>query len=101
MNWRQNICIKKVTIYCELDLSEKTSIYEFRMNVVLSWELKSATIQVRPVLGYQYSILDGKPAAVRDLPETNAWMSLTVRFEDECMILEDGTDFKKLERIIT
>lgn len=95
----QNLCIKKVSIYGELDISSTISIYEYRMNVVLTWELKPGNIQVLPVLGYQYSCLDGKPAAVKDLPPTTTPLNLTVRFENEFMILEDGTDIKKLGRL--
>lgn len=91
-------CIKKVTIYAELNMSGKMTVYEFRMNVVLTWELKPGALQALPILGYQYSILDGKPSAVRDLPPANAAISLSLRFEDDCMILEDGSDIKKLKR---
>jgi len=94
-----NLCVKKVKLYAELNLSGNTSIYEYRMNVALSWELKPGTIQALPVLGYQYSSIDAKPAAVKDLPPSAESISLSVRFEDEFMILEDGPDRKKLKRV--
>lgn len=98
-DFSRNLCVKKVKIHAELELSGNTSIYEYRMNVALSWELKPGIILAQPVLGYQYSSIDSKPAAVKDLPPTAELISLSVRFEDEFMILEDGTDRKKLERV--
>jgi hypothetical protein len=102
----QNLCIKRVLVCGELNLSDeqadgiaRTVLYEYRMNMVLSWQLAPLIIRVQPVIGYQYSSLDGKPAAVKDLPPTDAWLGLSVRFENGCMILEDGTDIKRLVRV--
>ena len=76
---------------------KKTS-FDFRMNVALSWELKPGTLNALPMLGYQYTSIDGKPAAVKDLPPMDTWIIMPLRFEDDIMILEDGNDVKKLGR---
>jgi len=94
----QNICVKRVLIYGSLDISDKQTGFDFRMSVALSWDLKGGTLNVRPVLGYQYTSIDGKPAAVKELPPTDASIHLNFRFEDENLILEDGVDIKKLGR---
>jgi len=94
----QNLCVKRVLLYGDLDISGKKTSFDFRMNVALAWELKPGALSVRPVLGYQYTSIDGKPAAVKDLPPTDAWISMPFRFEEEFMILEDGNDVKKLGR---
>lgn len=94
-----NFCIKRVFIYGKLELGEETSDYEYRMNVVLSWEVKSSGISVHPVLGYQFSSIDGKPVVVKELPPNNNWLTLAVRTEENYLIIEDGDDRKKLGRI--
>lgn len=100
-DFKPNLCIKKVRIYCEFDNADTVSTYEYRMNVVLTWELKPNSIEAIPVLGYQYSVLDGKSAAVKDLPPSTEIIHLSLKFEDDVMILEDGTDIKTLERVGT
>ena len=95
----RSLCVKRVLIYGDLDLSGKNTRFDFRMNVALSWELKPGALNARPVLGYQYTSIDSKPAAVKDLPPTDSWITMTLRFEDDFMIMEDGSDIKKLGRI--
>jgi hypothetical protein len=93
------LCVKRLRMYGELEVSGNTSVFDYRMNVALSWELKPGFILALPVLGYQYTSLDGKPAAVKDLPRANEWMRLAVRFEYDYMVLEDGSDIKTLARV--
>ncbi len=90
----QNLCIKRVMIYGDLLLEGRSASYDYRMNLALSWEFKGDGIAVLPVLGYQYTSLDGEPAAVKDLPPANGWLGLSLRFEDDLMVLEDGDDIK-------
>lgn len=94
----QNLCVKRVIIYGDLLLENRRTSYDYRMNLALSWEFKGDGLAVLPVLGYQYTSLDGQPAAVKDLPPANGWLALSIRFEDEYMFLEDGSDIKKLQR---
>lgn len=95
------LCLKRVMITCEITAAEKKSTYEYRMNVALTWEIGNAKICVKPVLGYQYSCLDGTPIAVHELPPSNSRIDISVHFENGFMILEDGTDIKKLGRLET
>jgi hypothetical protein len=95
----QNLCVKRVMIYGDLLLDGGRASYDYRMNLALSWEFKGDGISVLPVLGYQYTSIDAQPAAVKDLPPSNGWLDLSIRFEDEYMVLEDGGDLKKLRRI--
>jgi len=94
----QNICVKRVLLCGDLDASERKDSFGFRMNVALEWNLKGGTLNARPVLGYQYTSIDGKPAAVKDLPPTDSWIHIILRFEGDNLILEDGVDVKKLGR---
>jgi len=93
-----NICVKRVLIYGNLDVSKNQTGFDFRMSVALSWDMKGGTLNVRPVLGYQYTSIDGKPAAVKELPPTDACIHLNFRFEGDYLMLEDGLDVKKLGR---
>jgi hypothetical protein len=93
-----NICVKRVLVYGNLVVPDKQTSFDFRMSMALSWDLKGGTLNVRPVLGYQYTSLDGKPAAVKELPPTDSWIRLNFRFDEDFLTLEDGLDVKKLGR---
>jgi len=94
-----SLCIKRVLIYGSIDSGDKKADYEYRMNMVLTWELGHDTISVLPVLGYQYTSLDGAPVAVRELPHANFHIELKYTLEGDSLILEDGNDVKRLGRV--
>jgi hypothetical protein len=93
-----NLCIKRVMLHGDIPVDGEKASYDYRMNVVLTWDISRESLNVQPVLGYQYSSLDGQPTAVRDLPSTGERIQIGFRFEDGMLILEDGNDIKKLQR---
>lgn len=93
-----NLCIKRVLIYGDIIANGEKEDYEYRMSMVLTWELGHDTISVLPVLAYQCSSIDGSPVSVRELPHSNFRIELKYTLDANTLILEDGTDVKKLER---
>jgi hypothetical protein len=100
-DFRDSICVKKVLIGGLLDLSAGRAQYSYRMSVALSWELGRGCMLVRPELGFQSTSLDGRPAAVKELAATGERLRIAYRFEGETLVLEEGTDLKRLVRCPT
>lgn len=96
----KNVCVKRVMIYADIDTDDprKKIHYDYRMNLVFMFELHKDSISVLPVLGYQSVSIDNEPGAVKELAPSNAWLPFGIKFEKDAIILEDGTDIKKLGR---
>lgn len=92
--FQEDHCIKRVMVCGDI----KGTGYDYRMNMVLAWSLNGKSIHVLPLIGYQYSCIDGKPAAVQDLSPGKEAMSLSVHCEQNLLVLTDGDDIKKLAR---
>ncbi len=96
----RNMCVKRVLICCLIDAEDGRATYEYRMNLVLEWEVRGKTLSVQPITGYQYTLIDGKPTSVRDLPPNPEWIRIRASVDGDKLLLEDGEDIKTLERII-
>jgi hypothetical protein len=96
----KNVCIKRVMVYAELDSGEdrRKLHYDYRMSLVFMFELHKETISVLPILGYQSVSIDNETGAVKELAPSNDWLPFVIKFEKDAIILEDGTDIKRLER---
>jgi len=98
--FRENICIKKVSIDGLLPSSEGEIVYEYRLAVALSWRPgRGKSLIVTPEIGYQMSMLDGKPAACKDLPTSGEEQCLSWRYEGKDLVLEEGEDRKLLRKV--
>lgn len=93
--FREHSCIKRVLISGIL----QGLTYHYRMNMVLDWSASGKNLKVNPLIGYQYSCVDGKPAAVQDLSPGREPITITLNFEDDILVLTDGNDIKRLKRI--
>lgn len=93
------VCIKKVLLSTLLPSEEAPLLWEYRMTTVLSWELQGSVLSVHPLIGYQYTSLDGTPSAVRELPADATCTPLEVSIEAGLLYLKDTTDIKILESI--
>jgi hypothetical protein len=52
-------------------------------------------------LGYQYTTLGGEIAAFKELEENKGLPVFTnFHFQEDALILEEGEDYKRLERIL-
>lgn len=97
--FRDGLCLKLVEIVGILSTEDAEAEYGYRLRVVSSWDLDGAdTLAVAPVLGYQYTSLGGLPAAVKELDEPSEPVFVSFRFDGEALVLEEGDDFKRLER---
>jgi hypothetical protein len=97
-DFRDSICVKKVQVSGIAELPGGRAEYSYRMSVAISWELGRGFLIVRPELGYQSTSLDGKPAAVKELARSGESARINYRFEGEQLVLEEGSDFKRLTR---
>lgn len=97
-DFREAICVKKVRIDGFVDLPEGKTEYAYRLSMALSWELGRGFLTVRPELGYQSTSLGGAPAAVKELPAAGERIRIGYRFESAQLLLEEGSDFKRLDR---
>ena len=97
----KNVCIKRVMLYTEIESGDahKKIHYDYRMSLVFIFELHKESISVLPVLGYQTVSIDNEPGAVKELASSNEWLPFGIKFEKDSIILEDGTDIKKLGRV--
>jgi hypothetical protein len=97
-DFRESLCVKKLRISGLVDLPEGRTEYDYRMSMAISWELGRGFLLVRPELGYQSTSLGGAPAAVKEFDSSGDSIKILYRFEDASLILEEGSDFKRLDR---
>ena len=97
-DFREYVCVKRVRIRGLVELAGGRVEYLYSMSLAISWELGRGYLTVRPELGYQSTSLDGKMAAVKELPSSGERTRVGYRFEGEALVLEDGADFKRLTR---
>ncbi len=93
-------CIKRVSITGDLFADEESEsvLYEYRLTMVLSCDIKGDTLTALPLIGYQCSSLDGKSAGIRELPIGTEPISISIQLERDMLILTDGSDIKRLKR---
>lgn len=97
--FKPSICVKRVEISGLVEVESGRSDYSFRMSVAISWDLGRGFILVKPELGYQTSSLGGVPAAVRELAASGDESRIAYRFEDGVLVLEEGSDLKRLHKV--
>ncbi len=98
--FKDGICLKRVEITGTVDLEEGSSPYAYRMRVASSWDLDGPDrLRISVEQGYQYTSLGGLPAAVLDLDEPPAPSAVSFHFEGAVLVLEEGEDIKRLERL--
>jgi hypothetical protein len=97
-DFREAVCVKRVRIEGIAELPEGRTQYSYRMSVAISWSIGRGCIFVRPELGYQSTSLGGKSAAVKELAAQGESSRIAYRFQGEDLVLEEGTDLKRLIR---
>jgi hypothetical protein len=97
-DFREAICVKRVMIQGLVELPEGRAEFSYRLSAAVSWELERGFLVVRPELAYQSTSLDGKSAAVRELPSSGERTRIAYRFERGGILLEEGADVKFLTR---
>lgn len=93
------VCVKRVVVHGTVDAGDGRIECEYRMSMVLARELNGDVLSVRPLIGYQYTMVDGDTASIRDLPEAGEWIKIKISFDNGFLTLTDGTDVKKLGRM--
>lgn len=100
--FRENLCIKKVSIFGLIPSEEGRLRYEYRLAIALSWRPgQGKTLIVKPEIGYQVTMLDAKPAACKDLPAAGEEQRLIWHMEGKDLVLEEGDDRRLLRRVLT
>lgn len=99
--FHKSLCIKRISISGEVETDEQSTKIEYHLTMTLFWELKGDIFSLKPLIGYQYSCIDGKPTEVRELPPETEWIKTQVSFEDGNMILQNDNDVKILQRADT
>jgi len=98
--FRENLCIKKVSIDGLIPSDEGEIRYEYRLTVALTWRPgRGRTLIVKPEIGYQLTMLDSKPASCKDLLASGEEQSLVWHLEGKDLVLEEGGDRRLLRRI--
>ena len=98
--FRENLCIKKVFIDGLIPSEEVGLRYEYRLTIALSWRPgQGKTLIVMPEIGYQLTMLDGKPMACKDLPSAGEEQRLAWRLDGKDLVLEEGNDRRLLHRV--
>jgi len=98
--FREFICLKRVGIQATILGEAGSTEYFYRLRVASVWDLEgSGFLSIRPEMGYQCTELAGETAAVKDLDEPPEPVIVAFRFEGDSLILEEGDDYKRLERI--
>lgn len=98
--FKDSICLKRVRIDGRAELPDGSASYSFRQRQVLSWDLEGPErLRVRPEMGYQYTSLDGAPAAVKEMEAAGDDLVILFRIEGDELVLEEGDDVKRLRRL--
>lgn len=87
-------CIKRLYISAFCDDRH----LEYRLTMVLLWTLKGDVLSVEPLIGYQCSLSDGTPVAMRELAPGRDSIKTALHLDEESLILIDGDDRKEMEK---
>lgn len=99
--FKEALCLKRVDIEGVATLEDGDIRYDFCQRQALSWDLEGPErLRVRPEMGYQYSSLNGEPAAVRDMETTGDDLVILFRIEAGELVLTEGNDVKRLRRLV-
>ena len=97
-DFRGSLCVKRVRIDGIVDMPEGRVRFAYSMGVAISWELGPGCLYAKSEMGYQATSLGGVPAAVKELATSGGASRIAYRFEGETLVLEEGTDIKRLGR---
>lgn len=96
----EGVCIKRALLEGRLEEDGESSTCRYRMSSVLSWTVEPGNrLRARVELGYQITELDGRPAAVREAPETTPAIRLEYSFDGPDLELKEGSDRIRLRRV--
>ena len=100
-DFQDTVCVKRVEIRGSLRSEEGALEYHYKMVVALVWDIAGPEqLVLRPRLGYQYTTLGGEVVAFKELEENKPQNVFTnFKFQEDTLILEEGEDYKRLERI--
>ncbi len=87
-------CIKRMYISAFSDGRH----LEYRLTMVLLWTLKGDVLSVEPLIGYQCSLSDGTPVAIRELSPGRDSIKTALHLDQGSLILIDGDDRKEMEK---
>jgi hypothetical protein len=101
-DFQDTLCVKHVEITGTLQSDEGTLEYRYRMVVALVWDIAGPEqLVLQPRLGYQYTTLGREVVAFKELEENKSQSVFTnFKFQEDSLILEEGEDYKRLERIV-
>jgi len=98
--FRESICLKRVEILGSIPAGTEDAEYRYRLRVASTWDLDGpGLLAIRAELGYQCTELGGTTAIVKDLDDPPAPVSVSFRFDGDTLVLEEGDDIKRLERV--
>ena len=101
-DFREFLCIKKVSIDGLLPTEDGDVNYEYRLTIALSWRpSQGRSLVVKPEIGYQMTMLGGKPLACKDLPASGEEQRISWRMEGKDLILEEGDDRRLLRKVLS
>lgn len=101
-DFQDTLCVKHVEITGTLRSEEGALEYHYKMVVALIWDIAGPEqLLLRPRLGYQYTTLGGEVVAFKELEEAkDKSVFSNFKFQEDTLILEEGGDYKRLERIV-
>lgn len=101
-DFQDTLCVKHVEIAGTLGSEEGPLEYRYKMVVALVWDIAGPEqLVLRPRLGYQYTTLGGDVVAFKELEESKGQSVFTTfKFQEDSLILEEGDDYKRLERMV-
>lgn len=98
--FRDGICLKRVEISGSVVAGADATEYRYRLRLASTWDFDGpSSLAILPELGYQCTELGGATAAFKDLDEPPDPVSVAFRFEGDALVLEEGDDYKLLERV--
>lgn len=98
--FREGLCLKLLEIRGILAGEGGGTEYLYRLRVASTWDLDGVdSLAITPELGYQYTSLGGAPAALKELDDPRDLVYVTFRFEGSALVIEEGEDCKRLERL--
>ncbi len=98
--FKDSLCIKRVSISGTVATEEGPESYVYRLSMASAWDLEGADqLGIRPELGYQATEFGGRIGAFKELDSQPSTVVTGFRFEGKILILEEGDDKKRLERI--
>ncbi|GAB1483916.1 hypothetical protein MASR2M78_27330 [Treponema sp.] len=98
--FKAGLCLKHIKISGIVRNEDGLLDYQYSLRLALSWDFDApGLIRFLPELGYQCTELGGEPVAVKELDSQEEPTLTAFRFEGSMLVLEEGSDIKRLERL--